>query len=66
MQRKIEPGDEVIIRGRVSRINDDGTVTFWMPGYEYPITVLPGAFEQVVRGPKEPKQRAKKLYDKPT
>ncbi|MDX0141059.1 hypothetical protein [Sinorhizobium meliloti] len=53
--KAVEVGDEVIIRGRVSRVNEDGTVSFWLPGYEYPITVLPGAFEQIIKAPRERK-----------
>ncbi|RVI62001.1 hypothetical protein CN187_28470 [Sinorhizobium meliloti] len=61
--KKVEVGDEVLIRGRISRVNDDGTVTFWIPGFEYPITVLPGALEEIIKAPKEPKPKPKKLPD---
>ncbi|MDX0299555.1 hypothetical protein GOL31_02635 [Sinorhizobium medicae] len=61
--KKVEVGDEVLIRGRISRVNDDGTVTFWIPGFEYPITVLPGALEEIFKAPKEPKLKPKKLPD---
>ncbi|MDW9619177.1 hypothetical protein [Sinorhizobium meliloti] len=44
-------------------MNDDATVTFWIPGFEYPITVLPGALEEIIKAPKEPKLEPKKLPD---
>ncbi len=36
----IEEGDEVVLKGRVSRIDDEGEfVTVQLHGYDYPVTV---------------------------
>lgn len=62
MPRKIEVGDEVVVRGEVVKVEDDGFVRVRFPGYQYPITIQPNAVEQVV---KPPKPRFKRLRDIP-
>ncbi len=41
MPKKIEVGDEVVIRGGVIAVKDDGWPRVKFPGYLYPITINP-------------------------
>lgn len=67
MPRKIGKGATIVVRGEVSRVGDNGMITFWIPGYEIPITIHERYFDSVQPAPKEPKPRFKrKFYDKPT
>ncbi|MEY9718816.1 hypothetical protein [Sinorhizobium fredii] len=63
MARKIEKGDDVLIRGEVIWIDDNGLIRKFR-GYQYPITVDPDMIEQVIKPP-APKPRRKPLRDVP-
>jgi hypothetical protein len=68
IRKKIEKGDDVLIRGHVVWIDDNGIIRCRIPGYQYPITVDPEQIVDVIKAPKvpKPKPRRKPLYDKPT
>lgn len=38
MATKLLPSDTIAMQGEVTRINDDGTVTVHLHGFDYPIT----------------------------
>lgn len=48
MAKKIEKGDDVLIRGEVVWIDDNGIVRVKIRGYQYPITVDPEMVEAFV------------------
>lgn len=62
---KVEKGDDVLIRGEVIWIDDNGIIRVKFRGYQYPITVDPDMIEQVFKA-KPPPNRKKPLRDKPT
>lgn len=64
MARKIEKGDDVLIRGEVIWFDDNGLVRVKFPGYQYPITVDPDMIVQVIKPP-APKPRRRPLRDMP-
>ena len=50
--------------GEITRINDDGTVTLRLHGFDYPITTRGEHLSLVAKKKTEPGER-KKLFDKP-
>ena len=40
---KLSEGDSIAMQGEVTRINDDGTVTVRLHGFDYPVTTRPRA-----------------------
>ena len=38
MATKLAPGDTIAMQGEVTHVHDDGTVTVWLYGYDYPVT----------------------------
>jgi hypothetical protein len=64
LANEIEKGDDVLVRGEVVWIEDDGFLRVRFPGHQYPATINPDAIEQVTK-PQEPKARRKPLRDVP-
>ncbi|MDW9447153.1 hypothetical protein [Sinorhizobium meliloti] len=56
------------IEGKVSRVWPNGTVSLYLPGLDYPVTLAAEDIDEVVKARKEPaaRNRRKPLYDKPT
>jgi hypothetical protein len=65
MARKITKGDHVKLSGEVTRVGEDGWVTVHIYGFGYPVTLHENYLDEVTPGPKEPKPKFKKIYDKP-
>ncbi|MEY9198656.1 hypothetical protein ABIA16_003772 [Sinorhizobium fredii] len=63
--QKVEKGDDVLIRGEVIWIDDNGIIRVKFRGYQYPITVDPDMIEKVIKPTWAP-NRKKPLRDKPT
>ncbi|MCA1404657.1 hypothetical protein I6F26_10355 [Ensifer sp. IC3342] len=59
MPKKINKGDEVLIRGKVVWFDENGLFRVKIPGYQYPITVDPDRIVDVVKAAPEPKPRRK-------
>lgn len=59
---QIEKGDDVLVRGEVVWIDDDGFLRVRFLGYPYPVTINPEAIFRSSK-PKEPKRKT--IYDKP-
>ena len=59
-KQKIDKGDEVLIRGKVIWIDDNGLLRARIPGYQYPITVDPDQIVEVIKHPPEPKKPRRK------
>jgi hypothetical protein len=60
IRKKIDKGDDVLIRGHVVWIDDNGIIRCRIPGYQYPITVDPEQIVEVIKGPPDPKGRRRK------
>ncbi|WP_085025258.1 hypothetical protein [Ensifer aridi] len=54
MEKKIEVGDRVVVRGEVVWIDDDGTPRVEFRGGQYPIRISRSALESVTKPPKKP------------
>lgn len=56
------------VEGRVSKVWENGRVSLYLPGLDYPVTLDAEDIDEVVKAPKEPRarNRRKPLYDKPT
>jgi hypothetical protein len=59
---KLAKGDTVSMTGEVTRLNDDGTVTVRLLGYDVPVTSRGEHSSPIV---KRKVERRKPLYDKP-
>ena len=64
MAEKLREGDSIAMQGEVTRINDDGTVTVRLIGYDCAITTRGEHLSLVAKKKAEPGRR-KKLFDKP-
>ncbi|MDE3825097.1 hypothetical protein I7F13_23265 [Sinorhizobium meliloti] len=66
-KRKMEKGDDVLIRGTVVWFDETGLIRVRIPGYQYPITVDPDQIVEVIKAA-EPKRklRRKPVQDEPT
>ncbi|MEY9719255.1 hypothetical protein CO661_24020 [Sinorhizobium fredii] len=58
-EKKIEIGDEVICRGEVIWIDDDGTPRVSFHGSQCPIRISVSAFELISKPAKPPKPKVK-------
>ncbi|HET9533935.1 MAG: hypothetical protein ABWY13_05300 [Mesorhizobium sp.] len=47
MQTKISEGDRVTLRGEVTHVHDDGTITVWLPAHATPITIRADAVDSI-------------------
>lgn len=56
MAQRFAKYDEVLVRGEVIHVDDDGYARVRFPGYQYPITIAPSAIKQVFKY-KPPKTR---------
>ena len=64
MAEKLREGNSIAMQGEVTRINDDGTVTVRLIGYDYAITTRGEHLS--LDGEEEGRAgRRKKLFDKP-
>ena len=61
---KLSEGDTVGLTGEITRINDDGTVTLRLHGFDYPVTIRPENLSLIAKRKAEPGRRTK-LFDKP-
>jgi hypothetical protein len=61
---KLSEGDTISMTGEVTRVNDDGTVTVRLHGFEYPITTRGEHLALVAKRTAKPGRR-KALFDKP-
>lgn len=56
MPKRYAKYDDVLVRGEVIHVDDDGFARVKFPGYQWPITIHPDAIEQVFKY-KPPKTR---------
>lgn len=67
-EKKIEIGDEVVVRGEVVWIDEDGVPRVRFPRAQMPIRISATVFEGVSKPPKptKPKVRVKPVKGSPT
>ena len=64
MATKLSTGDTIGMSGEVVRVNDDGTVTLRLHGYDIPVTTCPEFLTLISKKPLVPGRR-KRLWDRP-
>ena len=64
MATKRSAGDTIGMSGQVTRVNDDGTVTLCLNGYDFPVTTRPEFLTLISKKPLAPGRR-KRLWDRP-
>jgi hypothetical protein len=64
MATKRSAGDTIGMSGQVTRVNDDGTVTLRLNGYDFPVTTRPEFVTLISKQPLVPGRR-KRLWDRP-
>ncbi|WP_156528546.1 hypothetical protein [Sinorhizobium glycinis] len=64
---KVQVGDTIIIRGKVTRVGEDGLVSAHFAGVPYPVSLYEEDIEEIQPGKKErePRNRKRPIFDKP-